>query len=99
MIEPVDASDPRMGVVDHPRGKAFRLLAIPDWMGPTHACEARLARGDIAATEEGVERGYGNDYLSALRFTNADDSAAVLALGWAREAGAWRIVSFKIIEP
>ena len=99
MIESVDASDPRMGVVEHPRGKAFRLLAIPDWMGPTQACEARLARGDIAATEEGAERGYGNYYLSALRFTSADEPGAVLALGWARDAGAWRIVSFKIIEP
>jgi hypothetical protein len=57
MIEPVDASDPRMGVVDHPRGKAFHLLAIPDWMGPTQACEARLERGDVATIEEGAERG------------------------------------------
>jgi len=99
MIEPVAASDPRMRVVDHPRGKAFRLLAIPDWMGPTQACDARLARGDVAATEEGAQRGYGNYYLSALRFTSADEAGAVLALEWARDAGAWRIVSFKIVEP
>ncbi len=75
------------------------MLGVPDWMGPTLACDARLARGDTAATDEGAERGYGRYYLSAFRFLNAGQPGAVLALGWIRQADAWRIFSFKIIEP
>ena len=99
IIEPVEPSDARMGVVDHPRRTAFTLVAEPDWMGPSQACEVRLQRGDVAATEEGAERGYGKYYLAAMRFATTDAAGAVLVLGWTRDADAWRIVSFKIIEP
>ncbi len=98
-IEPVAPTDPRLRIVDQPRIKAFHMLGVPDWMGPTLACDARLARGDTAATDEGAERGYGRYYLSAFRFLNAGQPGAVLALGWIRQADAWRIFSFKIIEP
>jgi hypothetical protein len=98
-IEPVAPTDPRLRLVDQPRIKAFHVLGVPDWMGPTLACEARLARGDTAATDEGVERGYGRYYLSAFRFLNAGQPGAVLALGWVRQSEGWRIFSFKVIEP
>jgi hypothetical protein len=99
IIQPVQPTDPRLRVVDHPRIKAFQVVGVPDWMGPTLTCEARLARGDTAATEEGADRDYGSYYISALRFANQGEPGAVLALGWRREAGAWRIFSFKVIEP
>ena len=99
IIQPVEPTDPRMRIVDHPRNKAFQVVGVPDWMGPTLTCEARLARGDTAATEEGADRDYGSYYISALRFVNQGEPGAVLALGWRREADAWRIFSFKVIDP
>ena len=99
IIEPVEPSDARMGVVDHPRRAAFTLVAKPDWMGPAQACEVRLPRGDVAPTEEGKERGYGRYYIAAMRVITTDASGAVFALEWTRDADAWRIVSFKVIEP
>ena len=98
ILQPVPPTDPRLRVVDHPRIKAFQVVDVPDWMGPTLACEARLARGDTTAIEEGAERGYGRYYISALRFVNHGEPGAVLALGWRRDADGWRIFSFKIIE-
>jgi hypothetical protein len=68
-------------------------------MGPTLACEARLAGGDTLVTDEGADRGYGKYYVSALQFLNAGVPGAVLAFGWQREGDAWRIYSFKVIEP
>ncbi|HEY6506785.1 MAG TPA: hypothetical protein VIY56_02155, partial [Vicinamibacterales bacterium] len=99
VIEAVAPTDPRMRIVDQPRIKAFHVLGVPDWMGPTLACDARLARGDTAATDEGTERGYGRYYVSAFRFLNAGQPGAVLALGWIRQNDDWRIASFKVIEP
>jgi hypothetical protein len=99
VIESVEPTDPRLRVVDQPRIDAFHLLGVPDWMGPTLTCEARLARGDTAATDEGADRDYGSYYISALRFVNRGEPGAVLVLGWRRETDAWRIFSFKVIEP
>ena len=98
-MQPVEPADPRLRIVDQPRNKAFQVVGVPDWMGPTLTCEARLARGDTAATEEGADRDYGSYYVSALRFVNQGEPGAVLALGWRRDADAWRIFSFKVIEP
>jgi hypothetical protein len=99
LIESVEPTDPRLRVVEQPRISAFHVLGVPDWMGPTLTCEARLSRGDMAATDEGADRDYGSYYISALRFLNKGEPGAVLILGWRREADAWRIFSFKVIEP
>ena len=99
IMQPVEPADPRLRIVDQPRNKAFQVVGMPHWMGPSLTCEARLARGDTAATEEGADRDYGRYYLSALRFVNQGEPGAVLALGWRRDADAWRIFSFKVIEP
>jgi hypothetical protein len=99
IIQPVEPTDPRLRIVDQPRNKAFQVVGVPDWMGPTLTCEARLARGDAAATEEGADRDYGRYYVSALRLVNQGEPGAVFALGWRREADAWRIFSFKVIDP
>ena len=98
-MQPVQPADPRMRVVDHPRIKAFQVVGVPDWMGSTLTCAARLAGGDTAAAEEGADRDYGSYYISAFRFVNQGEPGAVLALGWRRDADAWRIFSFKVIEP
>jgi len=98
VIEKVDPVDPRMRVVDHSRSTVFGLLGVPDWMGPTLACEARLIRGDTAATENGVAQNYGKYFVVALRFVNTSGEGAVLALGWIRDEQGWRIHSFKIVE-
>ena len=99
IMQPVEPADPRLRIVDQPRNKAFQVVGMPNWMGPSLTCEARLARGDTAATEEGADRDYGRYYVSALRFVNEGEPGAVLALGWRRDADAWRIFSFKVIEP
>ncbi len=99
IMQPVEPADPRLRIVDQPRNKAFQVVGVPDWMGPSLTCEARLAGGDTAATEEGADRDYGRYYVSALRFVNQGEPGAVLALGWRRDADAWRIFSFKVIEP
>ena len=98
VIEKVDPVDPRLRVVDHSRSTVFGLLGVPDWMGPTLACEARLIRGDTAATENGVAQNYGKYFVVALRFVNTSGEGAVLALGWIRDEQGWRIHSFKIVE-
>jgi hypothetical protein len=99
IIESVVPTDTRFRIVNQPRRKAFQLVGAPHWMGPTLACEARLAGGDTVATEEGADRGYGKYYISALQFLNGGVPGGVLALGWQREGDAWRIYSFKVIEP
>jgi hypothetical protein len=98
IVEPVIPADSRLRPVDHPN-QAFGLVGIPDWMGPTISCEARLARGDTSTKEDGANQRYGTYFISAVRFVSAARQGAVLALAWARDEGGWRIRSFKIIEP
>ncbi len=98
VIEKVDPVDPRLRVVEHSRSTVFGVLGVPDWMGPTLSCDARLIRGDTASTEDGVAQEYGKYFVVALRFVNTTGEGAVLALGWVRDAQGWRIHSFKLME-
>jgi len=100
IITGVEPADPRVRVVEHPRERAYAILALPDWAGPVSDCAARLARGDTPAAEpEGGGAGFGRYYATAMQFLTRAGATAVLYLGWTREDGAWRIYAFKVVEP
>jgi len=92
-VEPVDT---RLRIVEHPRSAAYGLLGVPDWMGPTMSCDARVIRG--ASAEDGPDQGYGKYFVEALRFVNTTGEGAVLALGWVQDGQGWRIYWLKIVE-
>lgn len=99
VIQKVEPVDTRLRIVEHPLSTAFGLLGVPDSMGPTMSCDARLIRGDTASAVDGPDQGYGKYFVEALRFMNTTGEGAVLALGWVQDGQGWRIYSFKIVEP
>lgn len=98
IVKGVEPVDPRIRLVEHARHATFALLALPGWVGLAADCEARLSRGEAAAPE-GADQSYGQYYATAVQFIVQSGETAVLYLGWRKEEGAWRIFTFKVIEP
>jgi hypothetical protein len=81
---------PALRVVRQPHHPQFVIYAIPDDIAAKFDCESRLTLGDPG----NIKRVYGN-YFGATFYIGGGRNAP-LALLWAREAGYWKIVSWRV---
>ena len=98
VLEAVVPWDHRVRVVEHDRSGAFTLIGVPNWVGETAGCEARIARDD-ARVDDGEDKGYGDVYITVIKVDTQAGEPAVLYLGWIKQAGEWSIFSYKVVEP
>ena len=98
MTRGVEPWDPRVKLIQHPQESAYSLYSVPDWMGELGACDRRSEEGEYSPPSGQVEATYGRHFASVLQFeTRGGQGGAILGLGWTREDGAWRIVSFDVV--
>ena len=98
VLDSVEPWDPRVRVIEHPRGEAFGMMALPDWAGEQADCKLRVAREGAAATE-GENKSFGRYFASALRVDTSSGQPAILCLGWVKQDSKWRIFSYKVENP
>ena len=98
IIQGVEIADPQLLVVTHPDENAFALVAGPDSLGEGADC-ARRARGEEIQDDETSIRDYGNYFATGFQFKVDQGEGATLALVWAREGGAWKIIAYGVKTP
>jgi hypothetical protein len=97
-IAGVEAVNPQIQLLTHPREAAFTLLGLADQLGEDADCQRRL-EGATRRSAEGRERAYGTYYAAAFRIQTAAGEPAVLYLGWTRDADAWRLFAYDVQTP
>jgi hypothetical protein len=98
IIRGVDVFVPDVRIVSHGREEAYSLYGLPDWKGENARCRARI-EGTQASPPEGREPSYGRFYVSGLHIETVAGETVALLLGWTKVDGAWRIYTYKVVEP
>jgi hypothetical protein len=98
IIRGVDVFVPDVRIVSHSREEAYSLYGLPDWKGENARCRARI-EGIQASPPEGREPSYGRFYVSGLHIETVAGETVALLLGWTKVDGAWRIYTYKVVEP
>ena len=97
VVESVEPAHVDTRVVSHPHEDAYSLMSVSDWLGEELDCKRRVD-GIFSAPDERAER-FGSYYLSAFRIKTVAGETMPFVLTWAKEGGAWRILSYKIERP
>ena len=96
LAQPVEFVHPDIRIVDHPKSDRYTIAALPDHMGEAYGCDRTL---DETTWKEPANKTYGNYYAAAIQFNLVGEDPAVLYLLWAKEGGAWKIISFAVVSP
>ena len=84
-------------LVKHGESKAFALVSIPDYMANALDCGVRR-RGE-PVKYNARQKTYGKYYAIGLRLAKAGEDSGVLWAIWAQESGAWKVVSYTVLNP
>ena len=85
-------------LVKHADAEAFAIASIPESMGLASDCERRRPNGEPAFSE-GAAGAYGKYYATGFSLGQGNTSPSVLWIVWASKNGAWKAVSYLLIEP
>jgi len=89
LVVGVRLTTPALRVVQQPHHAQFVIYSVPDDVATKFDCESRLT----LATKKNVSRAYGNYYGATFYLNSRKDYS--MALLWAKEDGAWKIVSWQ----
>jgi len=89
LVVGVRLTTPALRVVQQPHHAQFVIYSVPDDVATKFDCESRLT----LATKKSVSRAYGNYYGATFYLNSRKDYS--MALLWAKEDGAWKIVSWQ----
>jgi hypothetical protein len=100
-IEAVIPWRQQLKVVDHPYAKDFSVVEVPDDFAGSFLCQCptRLSREELVKTLDKSEAQYRRYYATLFRIRRSQNQGAVLAVLWAKENGAWRILSYDVLRP
>lgn len=88
--------NPDLHVLGHDWPEAFTLLSVNDHTAEQFDCRHRSAHGLYVG--EG-ERTHGTHFGTMFQLRHAGEHAPVLSLLWAREDGAWKVISYNFAIP
>lgn len=100
-IEAVIPWRKQLKVMDHPYAKDFTIVEVPDSFAGSFLCQSPTRRSQeaLSKTLDKTETQYGSYYGTLFRIRTSQNQGAVLALLWARENAAWRILSYDVLRP
>ena len=89
LVVGVRLTKPELRVVQQPHHAQFVVYSVPDDVAMKFDCESRLT----LAKKKNVSRTYGNYYGATFYLSGRKDYS--MALLWAKEDGAWKVVSWQ----
>ena len=96
LITGIEPHHPDLKLVTHAASAAFTVVAIPGAMAAAAACD-RLKPGLVPRVDRDGPKEYGQFYAASTRLKRAGADGAVLWTVWAKEGGAWKVVSYLVI--
>ena len=94
----IEPHHPDLKLVKHAASAAFTVVAIPSAMAAAAECD-RLKPGIMPRVDRDGPKEYGKFYAASARFNRSGADGAVLWTIWAKEAAAWKVVSYLVIAP
>lgn len=99
LTEAVDAILPWSEVVpvrEHEFDGEFTLVEVPDSVAAAFRCEVRSDEG-LQDVLENKEFQYGNYFGTMFRLKDDQNRGGILSVLWAKEDGAWKIISWQTV--
>jgi len=97
VLVPVEPQHADLRLVHH-ESTAFSVIALPEKMGAATEC-AHLTPGETPEIATGDTPKFGRYYATSTRLKRSGPDAGVLWLVWARQTGAWQVVSYLVLTP
>lgn len=84
-------------VVRHTHDSALLLISVADQLAPVFQCGHKLSNAELKL-KPGVERTYGNVYVSAFSAKTSGDPAVFYA-AWRKSPSGWKIAFWQVETP
>lgn len=96
-IEPVEPDHDDLKAVPHSEADAYALIAVPDYLASSFACQKAGAGADPGTDPQA--KSYGRYYAMLFALRTPGDHPASLAFLWSKENGQWKIISYSLMAP
>jgi hypothetical protein len=98
MMSSVQPVNDLLRPVDQENSKAFAIMAVPDQMADSFACQNRHLPEKTPELKP-ADAKYGTYYLSASRLNFGEEESPALLLLWTKEKAGWRVVAWAVEVP
>jgi hypothetical protein len=99
-LEPVQSDHDDLQVVHHPAEDAYSVVAVPDYLVESFACEKESPSHPYSPPAGTAQQKiYGNYYATLFALRTPGDHPAALTLLWNKEQGQWKIVAYEVVAP
>jgi hypothetical protein len=98
-MAPVRPTHDELRTVEHAGESAYTLVAVPDSLSGAFLCAKLSTKNPYVPPEGTAKPVYGNYYATLFAFRTAGEHPAALTLLWAKDGGAWKIVSYEVTAP